>query len=466
MSDSNALVLIQNEVMSQRMSDQLRMVLPPYIPIEKFQRVTITAINKNPQLVEADRLSLLNACVECATDGLLPNGKEAALVIYNTKDRQTNLWKKMVRYMPMVAGIYKLAHNSGEFKVFRSELVHKNDVFEYELGFDVTLTHKPALADPGDVTHAYSVVIMQDGTRDIEVMRLNEIKDVQGASKAENGPWDGPFWGEMARKTVIRRHAKRLPLSTDLERVIQNVDQLYDVNQEPRVVNPPEQIPPRPTSTDLPADFVLFTHENVIERSGLGPAKYTELMLGAVKDYGEHGAEKFQAFLDANEPHWNRLLELNQTDMHDAILNDVKIVWKNIEAKFPAAEASSASPPPPEQPNPSQVDQQDVPAGGELSERLQDIAADIAHGTFHEVRPHKIKWFPMGKKTAVEFTDPVEWCERVLKQVNHHLTKIDNIKSMYLNQDNTLALNEMLVLGGVYAEQAERVKAAIEEKIK
>ena len=37
----------------------------------------------------------------------LPNGKEAALVVYNTKVKRngTDVWIKAVQYMPMIAGI-------------------------------------------------------------------------------------------------------------------------------------------------------------------------------------------------------------------------------------------------------------------------------------------------------------------------------------------------------------------------
>ena len=55
-------------------------VLPEHITEEKFRRVAMTAINLTPALYKCDRKSLLGALLNAATDGLLPDGREAALV--------------------------------------------------------------------------------------------------------------------------------------------------------------------------------------------------------------------------------------------------------------------------------------------------------------------------------------------------------------------------------------------------
>ena len=60
-------------------------------------------------------------------------------------------------------------------------------------------------------------------------MTFEEIEKVREASRAkDSGPWVS-WWGEMARKTVIRRLSKRLPMSTDLEQTLHADDSLYDI---------------------------------------------------------------------------------------------------------------------------------------------------------------------------------------------------------------------------------------------
>ena len=73
-----------------RMEPQFHAALPAHIPAKKFVRVACTAIQTDPKLMDADRTSLYAACTKAAQDGLLPDGREAALVVYNT-DRKAHV---------------------------------------------------------------------------------------------------------------------------------------------------------------------------------------------------------------------------------------------------------------------------------------------------------------------------------------------------------------------------------------
>jgi recombination protein RecT len=250
MANEVAIKDVQGEIMSPAMTQQLSLALPAHITVEKFQRVVVTALNKTPELLEGDRRTLYTACVECAQDGLLPNGKEAALVIFNSKDKLTGSWVKGVSYMPMIAGIYKRARNSGEIKMLSAHVVHKDDDFTYEYGFEPNLTHKPALGERGAIIAVYAIAVLKDGSRDMEVMSEKDVEEVRQASKApDSGPWKG-WWGEMAKKTAVRRLTKRLPMSSDLERVIQRVDDMYDYNGDAKDVTPAAP-PPAPKRSDF-----------------------------------------------------------------------------------------------------------------------------------------------------------------------------------------------------------------------
>ena len=84
---------------------ELKAALPAHVTVEKFSRVAMTAVQNDPNLLQADRRSLFGAVVRLAQDGLLPDGREAALVIFNTK--QGNDWVKKVQALPMIAGVLK-----------------------------------------------------------------------------------------------------------------------------------------------------------------------------------------------------------------------------------------------------------------------------------------------------------------------------------------------------------------------
>lgn len=200
-----------------KMQPEFQAALPPQIPVEKFIRTTLTAVQMNPELLGADRRSLLGACMKAAQDGLLLDGREAAPVIFRTKEGPK------VQYMPMVGGILKKIRNSGELASISAHVVYDKDHFEYELGDNENIVHKPFLGeDRGKPIAVYAVAKTKDGAIYREVMSVADVDKVRQASRAKDaGPWV-QWWDEMAKKTVIRRMAKRLPSSADVDQVLQS----------------------------------------------------------------------------------------------------------------------------------------------------------------------------------------------------------------------------------------------------
>jgi len=224
--------------------------LPEEISVEHFKRMVITAVNTNPDLVHADRRTLFNACVKCASDGLLPDGREAALTVFRTKMKDRNGIERYidaVQYLPMVAGIRKRLRNSGEVASAVAEVVYQNDKFHYRLGVDSTIEHEPAPLDkdPGPAIGAYAIITLGNGERILEVARLSEIEAVRKKSRAPNSLMWTDFWGEGARKTVLRRAAKAAPQAAtarfaqlierdDEEMELSSVEEMKLVPQRPR----------------------------------------------------------------------------------------------------------------------------------------------------------------------------------------------------------------------------------------
>lgn len=215
-----------------RMNAEFKAALPAQIPVDRFIRTTITAVQMQPQLLECDRRSLLGACMKAAQDGLLPDGREAALVIFRTKDGP------IAQYMPMVGGVLKKIRNSGELASISAHVVYSNDLFDYELGDDEKINHKPFLGEErGKPIAAYAIAKTKDGAIYREVMSVAEINKVRQVSRAKDkdaGPWV-QWWDEMARKTVIRRLAKRLPSSADLEQTLELDNEVSGFVQAPAV---------------------------------------------------------------------------------------------------------------------------------------------------------------------------------------------------------------------------------------
>jgi recombination protein RecT len=209
------------------MKAEIAKALPAGIEPDRFIRTTVTAVQMNPALLDADRRSLLAACMKSAQDGLLPDGREAVLNIYNTKVKENGqeFWVQMVQYLPMVRGLLKVARNSGEVAHIDAAAVYERDEFIFERGDESKLIHRPYLGgeDPGPVIAAYCIAKLSNGEIHREVMSRRDIEKVREASKASNGPGWTKWYDQFAIKSVIKRATKLLPSSSDrLERVIQN----------------------------------------------------------------------------------------------------------------------------------------------------------------------------------------------------------------------------------------------------
>lgn len=210
------------------MTPQFEMVLPQHIPVDRFKRIAITAINRNPDLLAADKRTLFAACMLAAQDGLLPDGREGALVIFNTKGKDAagrDIWVKAVQWMPMIYGITKKLRQSGEVAEFRSRVVYANDRFEFICGDEEKIVHVPTLEDDqGKMVAVYAIAKLTDGSVEREVMPKATVDKIRAASKSASGPAWNNWYDEMARKSVARRLAKRLPMSTEVEKVLMRDD--------------------------------------------------------------------------------------------------------------------------------------------------------------------------------------------------------------------------------------------------
>ncbi len=190
-------------------------VLPDDVPLDRFTAVVIRAVQEDPDVLQADRTSLLLACQDAAKDGLIPDKREGALVVRNVKiDDQ---WVKKVTWQVMIGGLRKNLAKAG-FDI-RAEVIYENDLFDQELGDTPAITHKPPkLGEPrGKIIGAYAIATnLVTGQKYREVMDIDELNEIRAIAKTDY------IWKkhetEMIRKTVARRLCKYLPISGDEER--------------------------------------------------------------------------------------------------------------------------------------------------------------------------------------------------------------------------------------------------------
>lgn len=228
MSDTQELTpfgAFRQEFSAQRKS--IEAVLPPGVEIERFMRTTLTAVQAKPDLLFADRKTLMLSCIAAARDGLLPDGREAALNVYSTKvkvwsermQRDVEEYIQAVQYLPMVRGIVKIMYECG-VRHITARAVYREDHFRFLSGDDERIEHEPTEAnDPGPIRAAYAIFTMGNGEIHREVMWARDIDKVRLCAKTQ-GVWT-KWPDQMAIKSVIKRAAKLLPWDADaLERVM------------------------------------------------------------------------------------------------------------------------------------------------------------------------------------------------------------------------------------------------------
>jgi recombination protein RecT len=174
--------------------------------------------------------------------------------------------------MPMIAGIRKRMRNSGEVLSAEAHVIYEGDEFQHDLGDQPCIVHQPAFKDRGKPIGAYAIIKLVNGEVLREVMSLEEIERVRAVSKVKFGPWQD-WWGEMARKTVLRRCAKAAPTSSDVDAVLARDDTMGVEGEFAEVP------PPRPVRTTLvaPVDMAAAGHDDL-------DAGYRQTMDGTIPD--------------------------------------------------------------------------------------------------------------------------------------------------------------------------------------
>lgn len=230
------------EYVQDRMAT-LEDALPPTITPKRFVSVVMTALQNKPSLLACTFPSLWNACIRAAQDGLLPDGREGAIAPYGENSGGKRV-AEIATWMPMVEGYRKKVFEAGHVHSWEVNVVYEKDEFDYELGDNAFIRHKPYIGGEasGGIVGAYSRAKLANGEVVREVMSAYQIMQVKAKSKAGNGPWqDQAFFPEMCKKVVARRHYKQLPHSESMDAMIARDDEehgLLDTADTPPIARP------------------------------------------------------------------------------------------------------------------------------------------------------------------------------------------------------------------------------------
>lgn len=243
---SNAQLVSIRQMLESR-KEQLAQLMPKHLTPDRLIKVALNCIAKTPRLQQCSGSSLLQCVISAAELGLDPGGAlgHAYLVPFNDKKRGMTC-TLIIGYKGMV----DLARRSGQLAQIEAHVVHEGDDFQVEFGLSPVMRHKPKLdGEPGRPLLAYMLARMKDGSVHCEVMTWAEIQRVRRRSRsADDGPWVTDE-EEMAKKTVIRRGMKLMPLSVEVARA-------FEMEEDD---SPAIDITPLPEEETAPADPSIRT---------------------------------------------------------------------------------------------------------------------------------------------------------------------------------------------------------------
>jgi phage RecT family recombinase len=134
-------------------------------------------------------------------------------------------------------GLIKTLTDSGSIKVMDAHIAYEDDYeFEY-FPAENRINHKPRISktetenNSRQVAGAYSVAILNDGTKHYHFMEIWKLEKIEQMSAGGNSDYYYKQWKtDMYKKCVIRSHFKFLPKGTTLPEYIQRAIMIDDEN--------------------------------------------------------------------------------------------------------------------------------------------------------------------------------------------------------------------------------------------
>lgn len=227
---------------------------------------------KKPVLEICSKESIANSLLDMVVQGLSPMKKQCYFIAYGSK----------LLLQRSYQGSVAIAKRVG-LKSIVANVIYEADTFEYEICPETArkriLKHDQKLEniDLGKIKGAYAIVEMEDGTKELEVMNMVQIKNSwnQGAAKGNSGAHNN-FTDEMCKKTVMSRACKGIIGSSDDSHLYPDSDEKDPVreevkekaNREELIISEYEEVKEEPAQKPEPEKQVQMENQQTIKGPG------------------------------------------------------------------------------------------------------------------------------------------------------------------------------------------------------
>lgn len=201
----------------EKLKPQMAVALPAAMNAERVARIALTELRTNPKLAQAatnNPASFMGAMLKASALGMeVGNGLGHAYLLPYGSETQL-----IVGYRGMI----ELARRSGQIESLYAVEVYNGEKFTVSMGLTQDIIHErdfSGMVDmrPENVIAVYAVAKLKGGMVQFDVMTRVQVEAIRNRSKSKNnGPWVTD-WVEMAKKTVLRRLFKMLPVSVEVQ---------------------------------------------------------------------------------------------------------------------------------------------------------------------------------------------------------------------------------------------------------
>jgi recombination protein RecT len=258
---------LKSLINSESMKEQFARALPKHLGVERFTRICITALTRNPALRDCTPESFMKCLLDLSALGLEPDGRRAHLIPYKNNRAGTTECQLQLDYKGII-DIVRRDANVLDVQAYtiraNDDIIIKNGIPEHSFN---------PINDRGEVKAVYTKIAWKSGTTTYgEPLTRPEMESVRNRSQAwksflqykKECPWNTDEV-EMWKKTAIKRDSKMWPLNPEIIEAI-NLDDKYQFT-EMRNVSPmkePVMALPKFDASEVvetPSDEVLWGEE-------------------------------------------------------------------------------------------------------------------------------------------------------------------------------------------------------------
>jgi recombination protein RecT len=181
--------------------------------------------NDKPVLEVCSHPSIANALLKMVTEGLSIMKHQCSFIAYGSS----------LTYQREYQGARLLAKRFGNVKEVNAQIIYEGDDFQYKVlvnGRKEFVKHEQNYEniDLNKIKGAYAIAVLEDGTTDLEIMNIMQIRAAWNMGYAKgNSKAHQQFADEMSKKTVISRLCKKYINSSDDSALFDDDDDEKDV---------------------------------------------------------------------------------------------------------------------------------------------------------------------------------------------------------------------------------------------